>query len=268
MSARTWVGQGEKKERTKAERMYSNQTILALIPARGGSKSIPGKNIKAFGGHPLIAYTIAAARRSRYVDSVVVTTDSEEIAAIARTYGAETPFLRPAELASDASRTIDAVVHAVEALSALGRSHDAVALLQPTSPLRRAEEIDAAIETFFSHGRLGLASVSDVVENPVLTRRLDRAGVLHPILPVPSTVRRQDMPRFWHVDGAIYLNRVDDLTPETSLNDNPIGFVMPRERSSDIDDIEDFLRAEHIMRELGDPLPDDCSGGGCPSVEG
>ena len=76
------------------------------------------------------------------------------------------------------------------------------------------------------------------------------------------------MPRFWHVDGAIYLNRVDDLTPETSLNDNPIGFVMPRERSSDIDDIEDFLRAEHIMRELGDPLPDDCSGGGCPSVEG
>lgn len=237
--------------------MYDDSTILALIPARGGSKGIPGKNIKAFDGHPLIAYTIAAARRSRYVDSVVVTTDSEEIAGVARAYGAEAPFLRPAELASDTARTIDAVVHAVGAMAGLGRPHDVVVLLQPTSPLRRAEEIDAAVETFFSHGTLGLASVSDVTEHPVLTRSLDRSGVLHPILPMSSTVRRQDMPRFWHVDGAIYVNRADDLTPETSLNDNPIGFVMPRERSSDIDDIEDFLRAEQIMRELGDPLPEE-----------
>lgn len=241
--------------------MYGNSTILAIIPAREGSKGIPGKNTKELNGHPLIAYTIAAARRSRYVDSVVVTTDSEEIAAVSRAYGAETPFLRPVELASDASRTIDAVVHAVGEMVRLGRPHEVVVLLQPTSPLRRAEEIDGAIEAFFSHGKLGLASVSDVTENPVLTRRLDRSGVLHPILPVPSTVRRQDMPRFWHVDGAVYVNRADDLTPETSLNDNPIGFVVPRERSSDIDDIEDFLRAEKIMRELGDLLPEGCGGG-------
>ncbi len=235
--------------------MYKDYTILALIPARGGSKGIPGKNIKEFNGRPLIAYTIAAARRSKYIDSVVVTTDSQKIASIAMEYGAEAPFLRPVELAQDGSKTIDAIVHARDAMEALGRHHDVVVTLQPTSPLRRSEEIDRALEAFFSHGELGLASVSEVTENPVLTRRLDRSGVLHPILSMPSTVRRQDMPRFWHIDGAVYVNRSSDLTTETSLNDNPIGYIMPRLRSSDIDDIEDFQHAEEIMRELGDPLP-------------
>lgn len=237
--------------------MYQGERILALIPARGGSKGIPGKNIKEFGGHPLIAYTVAAARRSRYVDDVVVTTDSGEIAAAARRYGAEVPFMRPPELAQDGSKTIDAVVHAVRALRGLGREYRAVVLLQPTSPLRRAEEVDGAIEEFFSHGCLGLASVCEAQENPVLTRRLDASGVMHPLLPVSSTVRRQDMPRFWHVDGAVYVNRATDLTPETSLNDNPIGYAMPRLRSSDIDCIEDFLRAEEVLRELGDPAPEE-----------
>lgn len=237
--------------------MYNNNSILALIPARGGSKGIPGKNIKEFNGRPLIAYTITAALQSRYVDFIVVTTDSEEIAAVARAFGAETPFLRPAELARDDSRTIDAVVHARDAMAALGRMSDVIVTLQPTSPLRRAEEVDGAVETFFSHGCLGLASVSEVSENPVLTRRIDQSGVLHPILPLPSTVRRQDMPKFWHVDGAVYINRAESLTPDTSLNDNPIAFVMPPMRSSDIDDIEDFLRAEEILSELGDPLPEE-----------
>lgn len=236
--------------------MFGESSVLALIPARGGSKGIPRKNIKEFNGAPLIAYTIAAARASAYIDTIVVTTDNEGIAAVSRGYGAETPFLRPAELAADSSRTIDAVVHAVRSMEALGRAHNVVVLLQPTSPLRRAEEIDAALEVFFDHGCMGLASVSEVSENPILTRRLDRSGVLHPILPMPSTVRRQDMPRFWHVDGAVYINRAEDLTPETSLNDNPIGYVMPRLRSSDIDCIEDFWEAERIMHELGGPSPE------------
>lgn len=237
--------------------MYESNSIMALIPARGGSKGIPGKNIKEFNGRPLISYTIAAARASKYVDAVIVTTDSKQIAEIAERYGAEVPFLRPPELAQDTSKTIDAVVHARDAMAALGRPHAIVVLLQPTSPLRRAEEIDAAIETFFSHGELGLASVSEVSENPVLTRRIDQSGVMHPILPILSTVRRQDMPRFWHVDGAVYINRASDLTPETSLNDNPIAFVMPKLRASDIDNIEDFLRAEEILSELGDPRPEE-----------
>lgn len=237
--------------------MYENNQILALIPARGGSKGIPKKNTKDFNGRPLIAYTIAAARNSSYIDSVVVTTDSEDIAKVALKYGAEIPFMRPKKLAQDTSKTIEAVVHAKEALEDAGRRYDAIVLLQPTSPLRRSVEIDAAIETFYSHGRLGLASVSAVSENPILTRRIDRSGVMHPILPITSTVRRQDMPTFWHVDGAIYINSTIDLSEETSLNDNPIAYIMPRLRASDIDSIEDFLRAEEILSELGDSLPEE-----------
>ncbi len=241
--------------------MFNEAKVLALIPARGGSKGIPGKNIKEFNGRPLVAYTIAAARRSKYIDDVVVSTDSKEIASVSHKYGAETPFLRPADLAQDTSKTIDAVIHARDTLKALGRSYDVIVLLQPTSPLRRADEIDGAIETFFSHGRLGLASVSEASENPILTRRIDAYGVLHPVLPVSSTVRRQDMPRFWHVDGAIYINCSSDLTCNTSLNDNPIAFIMPQLRASDIDNLEDFLCAEEILAELGDPLPEEVSHG-------
>lgn len=235
--------------------MIEGKNVVALIPARGGSKGIKGKNIKPLREHPLIAYTIAAARTSAYVDAVVVTTDSAEIASVARAYGAEVPFLRPAELARDTSKSIDAMVHALGCLDDMGRHFDIAVWLQPTSPLRRASEIDGALDTFVSHGCLGLASVREVEENPVLTRSLDRSGVLHPLLPMSSTVRRQDMPAFYHVDGAIYINRTDDVSLETSLNDNPIGYVMPAKRSVDIDRIEDFMQAESLLSELGDPEP-------------
>lgn len=237
--------------------MYQGKSITAFIPARGGSKGIPKKNIKEFAGRPLMAFTIAAARRSSYIDNVVVTTDSEEIAKVALRYGAEVPFLRPAELAQDNSKTIDAIVHARNSMEALGRPCDVAVLLQPTSPLRRASEIDRAIETFFDHGCMGLASVCEAHEKPVLLRRLDASGVLHPLLPVLSTVRRQDMPEYWRVDGAIYINKSSDLTLATSFNDNPIGFVMPEMRSSDIDTFDDFELAEQLVCELGDELPDE-----------
>ena len=237
--------------------MYEDRRIVALIPARGGSKGIPGKNIKEFNSHPLIAYTIYAALKSCYIDEVVVTTDSEKIAQISRQYGAEVPFLRPPELAADSSRTIDAVVHAVDKLESLGQEFDDLVLLQATSPLRCTREIDEALETYFSHGMLGLASVSDVSENPVLIRRLDEtSGVLHPILPVSSTVRRQDMPKYYRVNGAIYINRVDEISPNTSFNDNPIAYVMEKIRSCDIDSLDDFVKAEAIMCELKDPQPE------------
>ena len=235
--------------------MYEGKRILALIPARGGSKGIKDKNIKPLKGHPLIAYTISAALKSSFIDSVVVTTDSEQIAEVARKYGARAPFLRPAELASDTSKSIEALCHAVDWLKEAGELYDVVIWLQPTSPLRRTSEIDGAVETFFAHGCLGLASVCPVNENPILTRSLDRSGVLHPLLPMNSTVRRQDMPAFFHVDGAIYINRSDDLTLETSLNDNPIGWLMPAKRSVDIDRIDDFMRAEELLAQLGDPEP-------------
>ncbi len=230
--------------------MINGKRVLALIPARGGSKGIPGKNTRMLAGLPLIAHTVRASLSSSYVDDTVVTTDSEEIARVARRYGAEVPFLRPAELACDTSRSIDALVHARDFLRDAGREYDAVVWLQPTSPLRDADEIDGAVETFFSHGMVALASVSEVIENPILTRRIDDYGILHPLLPTSSTVRRQDMPRFYHVNGAIYINRFDEVSPDTSLNDNPIAFVMPREKSIDIDSLEDFARAESLLKKL------------------
>ena len=121
--------------------------------------------------------------------------------------------------------------------------------------VRRSDEIDEALKVFFGHGEMGLVSVCQVVENPVLTRRFDKYGVLHPLLPMSSTVRRQDMPSFYHVDGAIYINSVSDISSELSLNDNPIGYVMPEGRSLDIDEIEDFIRAEEILRKLDDSEP-------------
>lgn len=235
--------------------MYQDKRILAVIPARGGSKGIPGKNIKNLCGHPLIAYTIYAARKSKYIDDVVVSTDSDDIAGIALRYGAEVPFLRPASLSGDTAKSIDALVHARDVLAEEGRHYDSIVFMQPTSPLRHSAEVDEAIEVFYSHGALGLASVTEVTESPLLTRSIGEGGVLHPIIPTSSTVRRQDMPKFYHVSGAIYINRSDVLTPKTSLNDNPIAYIMEKDRSLDIDCLEDFMRAEQILSSLDEPEP-------------
>lgn len=230
--------------------MQKDAKVLALIPARGGSKGIPGKNIKNLCGMPLIAYTIAAALKSDFVDDVVVTTDDEEIASVAKRFGAWIPFMRPPELAMDESKTIDCVVHARDSLEEMGESYDALVLLQPTSPLRAAEDIDAAMSVWESHGRLGLCSVSIAESNPLLLRVLGEGGVVHPVVAQGSTMRRQDVPTYYRVNGSIYINRFSEITLATSLNDNPIGFVMPRERSIDIDTFEDFRNAEKMIIEM------------------
>ncbi len=235
--------------------MISEKSVIAVIPARGGSKGLPGKNIKCLNGHPLIAYTISAALRSTYIDRVLVTTDSEEIRNVALRYGASAPFIRPSRLAGDCSKSIDVLLHALYKEKELGYEFDIAVLLQPTSPLRIEAQIDRALELFCNRGCLGLASVCAVAENPILTRRIDSSGVLHPILPMSSTVRRQDMSSFYHVDGSIYINSVDELSVDTSLNDNPIGYVMPKDRAIDIDCLDDFLRAEDLLSQLGDPRP-------------
>ena len=251
--------------------MIQNRTILAMIPARGGSKGIKDKNITPLAGKPLITYTIEAALKSRYIDRVVVSTDSEKIAKVARNAGADVPFLRPAELASDTAKSIDAVLHCIQVCQG-----DIFLLLQPTSPLRTAEDIDAAIETFIAHGEKGLCSVNEIGDHPILTRTMDGERNLQPLLhyetagdkgdgsechlgvqvtfgTVPfvtnSTVRRQDMPAFYHVNGAIYINRIDEINRDTSFNDNPVGYVMPRQRSVDIDTAEDLKLAEVFLNE-------------------
>lgn len=228
--------------------MYQSKKILSLIPARGGSKGIPNKNIVKLNGLPLISYTITASLSSQYIDSTVVSTDSADIAETAKKYGASVPFMRPMELASDRAKTIDAVLHAISVLEEKGENFDVLILLQPTQPLRTAKDIDAAIECFFERGQRSLVSVSPVEEHPLLIRTVNVVGDAVPLLHKNSTCRRQDMERYYKVNGCIYINRIDELSEESSFNDNQTAFIMEFEHSVDIDEFKDICLAEFYLK--------------------
>lgn len=227
--------------------MYGNKTIYSLIPARGGSKGIKDKNIIPLGGRPLISYTVEASRSSKYIDRTILTTDSERIAEAARKYGAEVPFMRPVELASDSSKTLDAVLHAIRTLSEQGGSCDVLVLLQPTEPLRTAGDIDGAIEAFFKNGERPLVSVSPVDDHPILIRSIGPDNTLRPLLDCGSTCRRQDMPSYYRVNGCIYINSTPEIDESTSFNDNPVPYVMESSHSVDIDSLADLAMAEYYL---------------------
>ena len=228
--------------------MFGKQKILALIPARGGSKGIKDKNIIPLAGKPLIAYSIEAAKKSKYIDSIVVTTDSERIAEVAKRYGARVPFLRPVELAADTSKTIDAVLHAIKTLRSMGENYDTLVLLQPTQPLRTTDDIDKAIELYYESGENGLVSISTVDDSPLLIRSIGADGKLVNLLSQNSTCRRQDMPNYYKVNGCIYINKIDELNENTSFNDNRIPFIMDKEHSIDIDEMSDLWMAECYLK--------------------
>lgn len=219
--------------------MFNGRKILGIIPARGGSKGIPHKNIVDLCGKPLISYTIEAGLKSNYIDYLMVSTDDNEIASLSKELGAQIPFLRPKELASDKSKTLDAILHATNNLYDMGMVFDDLVLLQPTQPLRTAEDIDRAIEKYFENGCKDLASVSEVDDNPILIRFI-KDDELIPILNMLSTCRRQDMPQYYRVNGCIYINNIRNLNENTSFNDNIIPYIMKKEHSIDIDDYFDL----------------------------
>lgn len=226
--------------------MFNNKKILALIPARGGSKGIPNKNIISLANKPLIAYSIEECKKSRYIDDIVVSTDSETIAKVAKEYGAEVPFLRPEELAKDTSKTVDSVLHAIEELGKFGRDYDSFVLIQPTQPLRTFEDIDGAIEIHYENEKKNVVSVCEVSEHPLLMRTISN-GVLEPLLNKSSTCRRQDMDKYYKVNGCVYVNSVDKLDVNTSFNDNPIPYIMDQSHSVDIDEPSDLEYAEFLL---------------------
>lgn len=229
--------------------MYQNRRILALIPARGGSKGIKNKNIIDLCGKPLLSYSVESGINSTYIDDVVVTTDSPTIADVAKNYGAWVPFLRPAALALDTSKTIDCVLHAVRTLEDMGHSYDLCVLLQPTQPLRTSEDIDQAIRTFYEKNAQSLVSVSPVSDAPVLIRQVNADGTLVHLLNQSSTVRRQDMQPYYVVNGCIYINRICDLCETTSFNDNQTAFVMAEDHSVDIDALADLAVARYYLEQ-------------------
>lgn len=228
--------------------MYRHKRILAVIPARGGSKGIPDKNIRELKGIPLIAYSILAAKRCKYIDDILVSTDSANIAETAGHYGAWIPFFRPKNLAQDDSKTIDCLVYTIERLKEMGKEYDYLMLLQPTQPFRRARHLEESIEITVDKGCGSLVSVTKAEESPVLMRTLGEDGRLKRILDMPSTVRRQEFPAVYRVNGSIYINKLGkSFDQSVSLNDNEYPYFMDRAYSMDIDTMEDLKMAERML---------------------
>jgi N-acylneuraminate cytidylyltransferase len=223
--------------------VIDSRTVLGLIPARGGSKALPRKNILPVLGRPLLAWSIEAARRSRCLDRVVVSSEDSAVIDAARACGCEIPFRRPDELASDTAPAIDVVLHALDCLPGF----DVVVLLQPTSPLRTAADIDAACATLLAQHAPACVSVSLVQESPYWMYSLDDNETLRPVMPgAAESVRRQDLPAVYVLNGAIYVADTAWLRrTRRFVTEDTVGYVMPAERSLDIDtaaDLEAFRR--------------------------
>lgn len=218
--------------------MIGQLKVLALIPARGGSKGLPGKNIRTVAGRPLLAWSVEAARASRSVDRVVLSSDDDAIMEAARACGCDVPFRRPPELATDSAASIDVVLHALDRLP----GYDVVVLLQPTSPMRTADDIDAACERLQDGGVPSCVSVCAVQQSPYWMYHLDARQALTPVLEAPPGItRRQDLPPVYVLNGAVYAARGDWLRRTRSfVTRETVAHVMPAERSIDIDTFDDF----------------------------
>jgi CMP-N,N'-diacetyllegionaminic acid synthase len=224
--------------------VIQGETVLALITARGGSKGLPGKNVRPVRGRPLIDFTIAAAKAATCVDRVVLSTDDDEIARVAESCGCEVPFRRPVSLASDESKSMDVVLHALDQLPRF----DIVVLLQPTSPARVAADIDATVQQLVNAQAPACVTVCAAEESPYWMYRLGEQARLTPLLDTPAATRRQDLPTVFVLNGAVYAARTDVLRRTGSfLGSDTVAHVMPRQRSIDIDTLEDF---ENFARQL------------------
>lgn len=229
--------------------MINGKSILAIIPARGGSKGVPRKNIRELAGKPLIAWTIEEAQKSKYIDRVIVSTEDPEIIRVAQSWNCEVPFVRPKELALDETPTSKVIIHALNNLP----KHDYVLLLQPTSPLRTVEDIDGCIQYCEEHRAVSCVSVTEPDKSPYWMFVLDSMGRMKPLLAQECFMtRRQDLPTVYAINGAIYMARYDwFLQYETFLHEQTLGYVMPRERSLDIDTEFDFELASLLLCRKG-----------------
>lgn len=229
---------------------HAMHDITAVIPARGGSKSVHKKNTAPVGGKPLIYWTIAAALQSRMLSRVIVSTDDAEIAAVARAAGAEVPFMRPAELARDDTPGIAPILHAIDWFAqAEAYSPDAVMCLQPTSPLRTVEDIDNAIELARRSDADAVVSGVVAAQHPYWMKQTDASGRVRPFLELETPpTRRQDLPTVYALNGALYLARRTVLIErKTWYTDRTYLYIMPEERSLDIDTPWDLHLADLVL---------------------
>jgi len=213
--------------------MIAGKKVLGVIPARGGSKGVPRKNIREVGGKPLIAWTIEESKKSKYIDRLILSSEDEEIIRVARERGCDVPFVRPAELARDDTPGVEPVLHALRELP----GYDYVVLLQPTSPLRSVEDIDACIEKCIKMKLKTCVSVTESDKSPYWMYLLDNEGKMQPFVKTPTLItRRQDLPKVYALNGAVYVAERKYLFEERSfLTEETMGYVMSPERSLDLD---------------------------------
>ncbi len=227
--------------------------MLAIIPARGGSKEIPRKNIKSFHGKPLIAWTIEAAHKTNLISKIVVSTDSEEIANIAIEYGVEVPFLRPPELATDTAHVIDTYFYTIDRLKTdYGLAYQEIVVLQPTSPLRNYQDIINAISIYKERLADSVISVTKTCHPPSWAKKINTEGVLENYRNEEIDNRnRQESGDVYFPNGAVFILRVDLLrSRNTYYSSKTYPYIMPKERSIDIDDNIDFMIAELLFEKL------------------
>jgi len=226
--------------------------VCGFITARGGSKGIPGKNLKPMAGRPMIAWTIQAALAAKGLDRVILSTDDPEIARVGREVGAEVPFLRPPELATDTASHLAVADHLMSWLESERCLPDYLLLLQPTSPLRTTADIEAGVALAKERSAdavIGVAEVHPHTAHPWLVQRLSSEGRLEPFLTPPTDdLRRQNMPPAFAINGALYVNRCASLRRDrTFFPAGALAYPMPVERSLDVDTPLDFFLAEKLL---------------------
>lgn len=233
--------------------MYKNKKILGVITARGGSKGIPRKNIKLLDGKPLIAYTIEAAAQSRWLSRTIVSTDDFEIAEISKSFGADVPFLRPENLAEDKSTSIQVIQHALHWLKENENAeYDYVMILQPTSPFRTAEDIDACIEKIIETGADSVMSMVELVDFSVKKIKRIEDDVIVSVFEEEGNQSsfRNDGEKLYKRNGAVYLTKVEVLLKDDLFGTVSRPYGMPLERSLDINEPYDFFLAECYFQKM------------------
>lgn len=226
--------------------LFQNKRILAVIPARGGSKGVPLKNIREVGGKPLIAWAIEAVKKSLYIDRLILSSDDDRIIAKAQEWGCEVPFKRPEDLARDDSSSIDVVLHAAESIP----GYEIIVVVQPTSPLVEPSDIDSCIEKLFETSAKSSVSITEPSKSPYWMFTLDAKGFIAPLMDESFLQkRRQDLPSAFIPNGAVYVAYIDWLFKTKSFYGKETAcHIMPKERSLDIDTEMDFVFMDACLK--------------------
>lgn len=235
--------------------MYKNKRILALIPARAGSKGLPGKNIRLLLDRPLIAWTIKHALGCKYIDRVIVSTDNLKIAKTAKNFGAEVPFLRPKRLAADKTKAADVILHALAYFKKQDTYFDYLVYLEPTSPLREIEDVTTAIEMLANNkaGAVSIVGVSKVeATHPVFDVIINEKGLIRPYVGnFLKTGRRQDLSELYFLEGSLYISEVKEFIKNRSFyHDKTLPYIVPRWKSLEVDTYGDLICAAATLKNM------------------